>query len=86
MEIMESNTESVSNKLLKEFNELCKQGHFEDIVKAHIAFECGLEIITEEVDKELTEAYDKYMKSNWTFEELINDLCTNNDIIQEAIC
>lgn len=88
MEIInnESITESISNKLLKIFNELCEDGNYKDIVKAHIAFECGLTFIDERVDKELTKAYDKYMKSSLSFEEIIDNLCTENEVIQEAIC
>lgn len=88
MEIInnENKTESISNKLLKIFNELCEDGNYKDIVKAHIAFECGLTFINERVDKELTKAYDKYMKSSLSFEEIIDDLCTENEVIQEAIC
>lgn len=88
MEIInnENKIESISNKLLREFNEICANGHFEDIVKAHIAFECGLTSINERIDKELTKAYELYTKSNWSFEEIVDDLCTNNDIIQEEIC
>lgn len=86
IEIINNETNNLSNKILKEFNEICANGHYEDIVKAHIAFECGLTSINERVNKELTKAYDKYMKSNLSFEEIVDDLCTNNDVIQEEIC
>ena len=88
MEIInnDNKVESISNKLLKEFNELCANGYYEDIVKAHIAFECGLTSINSRANEELNKAYEKYMKSTLSFEEIVDDLCVNNEVIQEEIC
>ena len=86
MEIIENKEELLCSKILKEMNKICENGNYEQLVKAYIAFEVGLTEITEEVDKELTKAYDKYMKSNLSFEEIIDNLCTENEVIQEAIC
>lgn len=86
MEIIENKEELLCSKILKEMNKISENGNYEQLVKAYIAFEVGLTEITEEVDKELTKAYDKYMKSNLSFEEIVDNLCTENEIIQEAIC
>ena len=74
MEIIENKEELLCNKILKEMNKLCENGNYKQLVKAYIAFQVDLTEITEEVDKELTKAYDKYMESNLSFEEIVDEL------------
>lgn len=74
MEIIENKEELLCNKILKEMNKISENGNYEQLAKAYIAFEVGLTEITEEIDKELTKEYDKYMKSNLSLDEFVDSL------------
>ena len=74
MEIIENKEELLCNKILKEINKIYETGNYEQIIKAFMAFEVNLPEITEEVDKELTKAYNKYVETNSSFEEITDEL------------
>lgn len=87
MEIIENKEELLCNKILKEMNKIYENGNYEQLIKAFFAFDVNLTEITEEIDKELTKAYNKYMESNLSFEEITGELISifyNDDEDEEV--